>query len=411
MDTRTEQTVLSKARHRSAKPHASKKAAVIILATLVLAIIGAVLFYPDPIQAELTTVTQGPMQVTINNQGQVRAHDKYVVAAPVAARLERIELHEGDSIKKDQVLATLYAIPLDARQQQEVVARYEAAQALAREARLRAQRAQLDLRLASSERARIERLVKEKFVSPQAAEKAVSAESTSRAELNAARSREQAAIADVKAAEAALNSLPSAQGNARRPLRLTAPVNGYVLKVHEKSERTVAAGTPLITLGDPDKYEIVVDILSTDAVKVKPGNTMLLEGWGGSKTLRAKVRLVEPVAFTKISALGVEEQRVNVIADPIDPLGALGDGYRVEARIVIWSGDNVTKVAGSSLFRVGEKWHVFAVEGGRAQEWEVQIGQRNQEEAQIISGLQSGAKVIRYPSNEIEDGVRVKPRS
>jgi len=374
---------------------------------LIVAVAAWILFSPDPVKIELATVEQGPMQVSIDNQGQVRVHDKYTVAAPVAAELERVVLHDGDPVRKGQLVAILSPLPMDVRQRQEATARLEAAKALAREAGLRAQRAQADLQFAINERARVDRLVAEKFVAPQAADKARTAEKTSRAEWDASRSHERAAIADVKAAEAALFAAGMPGNDPRREVRLTSPVDGYVIKVNEKSERTVNAGTVLVTIGDPTKYELIVDVLSTDAVKIHPGDPMLLEGWGGGKTLRAKVRLVEPVAFTKVSALGVEEQRVNIIGDPVDPLGPLGDGYRIEARIVIWSSDHAVKVAASSLFRVGQAWHVFIADNGRAREIEVEVGQRNQEEAQILSGLTPGMRVIRYPSNQLKDGVRI----
>ncbi len=373
----------------------------------VLAALGWFLFSPDPVRTELSQVTEGPLQVTVNNQGQVRVHDKYIVAAPVAAELLRVDLHDGDPVKRGQVVATLNPLPMDARQRQEALARLDAAKALAREAALRTDRAYTDMQFATSERVRVEDLIKNNFISPQAAEKAFTAEKTSRAEWNAAKSRQQAAQADVRAAEAALLADGTTSGGRPRQLQLASPVDGYVLKVHERSERTVNAGAPLVTVGDPNRYEVVVDVLSTDAVKISPGDTMLLEGWGGGKVLQAKVRLVEPVAFTKVSALGVEEQRVNVIADPVDPLGPLGDGYRVEARIVIWAEDKVTKVAGSSLFRAGDEWHVFTVEDGRARERKVEVGQRNQDEAQILSGLAPGATVIRYPGNQITEGTRI----
>ncbi|MGV3655429.1 MAG: efflux RND transporter periplasmic adaptor subunit, partial [Noviherbaspirillum sp.] len=317
----------------------------------------------------------------------------------------------GDPVKQGQVIAILEPLPMDVRAIEEATARLQAAQARAIEAGQRTRRAQADLQFASNERARIDRLAREGFISPQAIDKASSAEAAARAEWNAARSGEQAASADAKAAEAALLSANLASNMKRSQLRLTTPVDGYILKIHEKSERTVSAGMPLATIGDPARYEIVVDVLSTDAVKVTRGDPMLLERWGGGKTLEARVRLVEPVAFTKISALGVEEQRVNVIVDPVDSLGALGDGYRVEARIVIWSGERVTKVPGSSVFRAGQAWHVFTVEGGRAREREVGVGQRNQDEVQILSGMEVGATVIRYPDNQIEDGARVRPIS
>ncbi|GAB3550410.1 efflux RND transporter periplasmic adaptor subunit [Noviherbaspirillum agri] len=422
MDTRTETTTprTSGATKPAASPSASSRRPksrrswiITALAVLAVILLGWFMFAPEPIRVELTEVTQGPLQVTVNNQGQVRLHDKYVVAAPVAAGLERITLRDGDPIRRGQLVAVLDPLPMDTRQRDEARARLDAAQALAREAALRTERAYTDLQFAINERARVERLIRNNFVSPQAAEKALTAEKTARAEWDAAKSRQQAALADVRAAEAALSTGLGSTGNndngTRRQIILTAPVDGYVLKINEKSERTVTAGTPLAIIGDPNRYEVVVDVLSSDAVKIQAGNIMLLEGWGGGKTLRAKVRLVEPVAFTKISPLGVEEQRVNVIADPVDPLGPLGDGYRIEAKIIIWAEDKVTKVAGSSLFRVGDAWHVFVVDNGRAREREVQVGQRNQDEAQILAGLNPGATVIRYPSNEISDGARVEP--
>lgn len=407
MDKRTDTPSTSSATAKARRSQAGRKWLMGAGTAAMLAALGWFLFSPDPVRTELSQATEGPLQVTVNNQGQVRVHDKYIVAAPVAAELLRVDLHDGDPVKRGQVVATLNPLPMDARQRQEALARLDAAKALAREAALRTDRAYTDMQFAISERVRVEDLIKNNFISPQAAEKAFTAEKTSRAEWNAAKSRQQAAQADVRAAEAALFADGTTSGGRPRQLQLASPVDGYVLKVHERSERTVNAGAPLVTVGDPNRYEVVVDVLSTDAVKINPGDTMLLEGWGGGKVLQAKVRLVEPVAFTKVSALGVEEQRVNVIADPVDPLGSLGDGYRVEARIVIWAEDKVTKVAGSSLFRVGDEWHVFTVEDGRARERKVEVGQRNQDEAQILSGLAPGATVIRYPGNQITEGTRI----
>lgn len=381
---------------------------VAVVAAMALAL-AWFLFVPDPVPVEVVQVTRGPMQVSINNQGQVRVHDKYIVAAPFAAELERIELHEGDPVRRNDVVATLNPLPMDTRQRQEAVARLDAARALAREAALQVRRADTDMQFATKERERIERLVADKFMSLQAIERAIMTEQSSRAALDAARSREQAAVADVRLAEAALLAAGrTAQAPGHR-VQLTSPIDGYILKIHEQSTRTVSAGTPLVAIADPANYEIVVDVLSSDAVKIRKGDLMLLEEWGGDKALRARVRLVEPVAFTKISALGVEEQRVNVIGSPVDPLGPLGDGYRIEARVVIWSGNDVLKVAGSSLFRVGDEWRVFVVADGRARERVVTIGQRNQNEAQILAGLSEGDTVIRYPNNQLHDDARVVP--
>ncbi len=378
-----------------------------ILAVAILLGVLWFLFAPSPVKVELAKVTQGPMQVSINNQGQIRAHDKYIVAAPVAAELERIALRDGDKVKKDQVLAVLHQLPLDARQQQEALARLDSVKALLQEASVRVQQTYTDMQLARKERIRIEGLVHSGFVSSQAMDKAVAAEKNSSDEWRAAQSRQQAAAADVRNASSALIAFQKAGHDGNQQISLTSPADGYALKVHETSARTVGAGTPLITIGDTGKYEAVVDVLSTDAVNIHPGNIMLIDGWGGATTLRARVRSVEPLAFTKISALGVEEQRVNVIADLVDAPGPLGDGYRIEARIIIWSAQDITKVPGSSLFRVGAAWHVFTVKNGRARQREVRTGQRNQDETQILSGLARDDIIIRYPGNQISEGVRV----
>ena len=194
---------------------------------------------------------------------------------------------------------------------------------------------------------------------------------------------------------------PISPGNAQ----ITA--SGRVLSVTQQSERTIAAGLPLMTIGDPSQMEAVVDVLSVDAVKIQPGMRMLLRDWGGDTPLEARVRLVEPVAFTKISALGIEEQRVNVIADPVGSRWPLGDGYRIQASIVLWQQDGVLKLPGSSVFRVGNEWRVFVAENKRAKERTVIIGQRNRDDVQIISGLREGEQVIQFPSRQVRDCARI----
>jgi multidrug efflux pump subunit AcrA (membrane-fusion protein) len=188
-----------------------------------------------------------------------------------------------------------------------------------------------------------------------------------------------------------------------------APLSGRVLRVLEESERVVAAGTPLVEVSNTSKVELVADVLSTDAVKLRPGTAVLVEGWGGYGPLRARVRLVEPSAFTKVSALGVEEQRVNVVADFVETFVPLGDGYRVEARFVIWEGEAL-KVPAGALFRQGDEWSVFRVEGGRAVCREVAAGQRNESEVEIKGGLSEGERVVLHPPNDLEDGARVEPQ-
>ena len=381
-----------------------------LLAAVAVALLLWWMFRPSPIETEISPVLSGPMQVTVDNQGQLRVHDRYVIAAPVAAELERIELHDGDRVRKGQRVALLRPLALDARQREEAQARLDAARALARAANLGVQRAASDQRLAASELARLEKLVAQGFMSPQAVDRARNADVTGRAELRGAKAREEAAQADVKAMQAAL---PAAAGGERRSVELVAAVDGQVLRIHEKSARMVVAGTPLVTIGDPSRFEVLVDVLSADAVKVRPGAEMRLEQWGGGKTLRARVRTVEPEAFTKVSALGIEEQRVNIIGDPIDPLNpidGLGDGYRADVRIVVWSTPNTIMVPASSLFRVGESWHLFAVEDGKARERKVGIGQRNATQAEVLDGVRAGEQVVRFPGNDLADGVRVVAR-
>jgi HlyD family secretion protein len=364
-------------------------------------------FAPEPVVVEMATATRGPLEVTVDQEGEVRVHDRYEVAAPVAGKLVRVNLHDGDAVKAGDVVAELEPSPLDARGRDEAIARVEVARASVREAEKRVEQAAAMLAQERSELTRVERLVAERFVSPEAADKARTAVRTGVAELEAASARVAAARSEEKVAQAALLALPSSDGKAGRVVKLTSPVTGRVLRVNQQSERTVPAGTPVMVIGDPSKLEIVADVLSSDAVKIKPGAMAWLEEWGGDKRLRATVRLVEPYAFTKVSALGIEEKRVNVVMDPVDPLGPLGDGYRVEARIVIWSATDVLKVPASAVFRSKDGWAVFTVEEGRARERPVDVRARSSLEAEIKSGIAVGATVIKYPTNEVAEGVRV----
>ena len=387
----------------------TRKFAYVALAAAAAAAVGYLLA-PAPVEVDVAPVAEGALMVTVDEDGETRAHDRFVVGAPVAGRVARIELHEGDPVKEGQVVAQIWPLPLSARERDEQLARISAAQALSREASEQVRRAQAEHDQATRERRRVDALVKEGFVSPQAAEQAKVLEVTSANALEAARYRARSAEAELRAARAALLAIGAPAG-AQAAVSLRSPVSGRVLRIPEKSERVVASGTPLLVLGDPARLEVVADVLSTDAVRVRPGMPVLLEGWGGERPLRAVVRVVEPYAFTKVSALGVEEQRVNVVADFVDPPGPLGDAYRVDARIVVWSADKVLKAPASALFRSGDGWAAFVVEGGRARRREVQVGERSARQAQILGGLKAGDLVIRYPSNEISDGIRVRARA
>ena len=381
----------------------------LLYAALGAASIGAIVwgFVPSPVPIEVTAVQRGQLQVTSDEDAETRAHDRYVVSAPVAGRISRIELHEGDAVRRSQVVVQLWPIPLSAREREEQLARIAAADALVLEAEERVRHAAADYEQAKRDRQRVDRLVQGGLIAPQVGEQSQVAETTSASELEAARFRARSARADAQAARAALLAVDGARG-APVMIPVRSPVEGTVLRIPDKSERVVAASAPLLTIGDPSRLEVVIDLLSNEAVKVKAGMPVLLEGWGGERPLRARVRIVEPLAFTKVSALGVEEQRVNVIADFVDPPGALGDAFRVEARVVLWSGENVLKVPVSALFRRGENWSVFVVEGGRARWREVEIGHRGALDVEIAKGLNAGEQVIRHPSNDIDEGRRVR---
>jgi len=361
------------------------------------------LFRPVPVPVEVASAARRALRVTVDEEGETRVRDRYVVASPVAGRVARIALRAGDAVRPGGVVARVFPAPLDPRTRDQAAARLESAE----DARRAADAAVLQARAAheqatrSLERAR--RLSVETSIAPAERERAELEETTRARELESADFRAQAAVHEVEMARVAL----SADGH---PIAIRSPVAGRVLRVPEPSERVVLAGTPLIEVGDAAKLEIVADLLSADAVQVRPGAAILIEGWGGSEALRGRLRIVEPSAFTKVSALGVEEQRVNVVGDFIDPAGSLGDRYRVEIRIIVWQKDSVLTVPTSALFRRGEAWSVFVVEQGRARQRDVVMGHRTPLDVEITGGVREGDVVIRYPSDRVAEGVRVASR-
>lgn len=385
----------------------------ILVVAAVMSVLGLVAFWllPQPLEVDASEIVAGPMQVTVDDQGETRSHDRFVLAAPVAGRLMRIELHDGDAVVENQLLAQIAPLPLSAREHDEISARIASAEALQREAEQRARHAEEDLGQARKEFERQQKLVKEGFIAPQAAEQAGNMVTTASIEADAARSRARAAAADVKVARSGLGAARTDGPGAGRLVQIRAPVAGRILRIQDPSERVVGAGSPLLTLGELDRLEVVVELLSSEAVKVKAGMPVLVEGWGGDKALRAKVRLVEPFAATKVSALGIEEKRTNVIADFVDAPGPLGDGFRITARIVTWQVDKALKVPSSALFSCKEGWCVFAIEDGRARRRSVEVGQRNPIDAEVLKGIAAGQIVIRYPGNQLQEGARVRVRS
>ncbi|MEW6187474.1 MAG: HlyD family efflux transporter periplasmic adaptor subunit, partial [Thermodesulfobacteriota bacterium] len=330
-------------------------------------------------------------------------------SAPVSGRLIRITLNEGDAVAVNQAVAFIKPLPLGKREAIELRARLQAAESISKEAEILIRQTQFNLERAKRERQRLEQLFKSGLTTRQEMDFARDGERLRGEELDAARMRAQAAAFEVKAVRSGLLSLEEGKGE-NITLAVPAPAAGRVLKVMEKSEHIVMAGTPLLMVGDPARLEVVIDLLTTEAVKVSPGQAVLLDKWGGEQPLQARVRIVEPWGFTKISALGVEEKRVNVIADFIDPPRSLGDGFRVEARIVLWKGEEVLKIPANALFRVGRKWAVFVYEKGRAKRREVEVGRQGAFEAEMVKGLKEGEEIILHPSNQIKDGLRIVGR-
>ncbi len=392
-----------------------------ILFALFLIVLAAAITFAlrkPAVPVDVGLVSRGAMMVTLDDLGETRVRDLYVVSAPVTGQLLRVPLKPGTLVAPHMtVLARIQPMepsPLDARA-------YSQAQADVRqlEDRLSADRSrvtELRAQLAFSERdfARVNSLAGRGFVPQASLDRARAARDRDRAALNMAIRAADATAHNLESANAALLvSGTAAKGSGA--VSVTSPVRGYVLRLPQESERTVVAGTPLVEIGDPKRLEMVTDLLSSDAVQVRAGAPVRIEEWGGERPLNGRVRLVEPYAFTKVSALGVEEQRVNVIIDFTEPLEAiqrLGHGYRGTVRIVTWSAPEVLKVPISALFRAGGQWSVFTVgRNSRARLRTVAIGHMNDEEAEVLGGLTAGEKVVVHPSNSVANGVSVKMRT
>ncbi len=392
---------------------------------LFLIVIGSIVgglvwsFWPQPVGVEVATVTRGSLRVTVDEDGKTRIKERYVVAAPLAGRLLRIDWDPGDSITRGQtVLATIEPLEpdlLDVRAVAQSEARVKAAQAALDRAQPLIERARSELEFAQSEVERHRKLAKTESASEREVEQAEMLYTSRMHDYTAAQRAQSIAQFELELARAALVRVrpddPATPDD--RQLRILAPISGQVLRLFQESATIVRAGEPLLEVGDPADLEIEVDVLSDDAVKIRPGYQAFLEQWGGERPLPATVRLVEPAGFLKVSALGVEEQRVNVIldlADPPEKRRELGDAFRVEARIVIWEQADVLQVPTGALFRRGDQWAVFAVRGERAELCPLEIGRRNSLAAQVLTGLREGDEVILHPSDKVRPGVLVQRR-
>jgi HlyD family secretion protein len=378
------------------------------------------LFWPRAVAVDFVTVARGPLEVSVSDEGETRVKDVYVVSAPVPGLMRRIALEAGDPVLAGEtVMARIEPSDpsfLDMRTAAEARAAVQAAEAAQRLAVATVLRAEAELDFAQAELARYRGLAERDTVSANDLDAAERRARTAAAALDEARAALRVRESELVQARARL----MAPGLARRRrgadcdcVDVYSPVSGSVLRVLQESEAVVASGTPLVEVGNPGELEIVVDLLSTDAVRVQPGQRVRIEAWGGAGDLAGSVRRVEPFGFTKVSALGIEEQRVNVIIDLTDPPDRwrrLGHGYRVEPRIVLAAAESALKVPRAALFRDGGQWAVFRRDGGRARLRHVELGLASGLEAEIAGGLAEGDEVVLQPGDRVSDGTRIRPR-
>lgn len=380
----------------------------------VLVAIGYWAFRPGAVPADFAEVTRGSLQVTVDEEGRTRVRDRFVVSAPLPGRMRRIELEPGDPVVADKTVVAQFQPSdpalLDVRTRAELEARVRAAESALGGARADRERVRAELTFAQSELKRLQQLLEEKVIARRELE---SAQQQAEALVRALQSADFGVQTAQHQLELARASLLQSRGSRAAAIPLYSPVDGVILRILQESEAVVPTGQPLLEVGNIRDLEIVSDLLSSAAVPVEAGQPVLIEQWGGDHALHGRVRLVEPSGFTKISALGVEEQRVNAIIDFVDRPGKrpnIGDGYRVEVRIVVSSRENVLKVPASSLFRHENDWAVYVVVNDRAVMRIVQIGERNGLEAEVTGGLSGGERIIVYPSDAVTEGVEVRAR-
>jgi len=376
-------------------------------------------FRQRPIVVEIASASRGPMQVTVDEEGRTRIRERYVVSSPLTGRLRRITLDPGDDVHRDEtVLAVIEPMDpelLDARALAEAEARVRAADAAIRRAGADLERARVAHEFAAQEHARTIAASERDAATVSELQEASTAARTTAEELRAAEFAKEIAEYELDVARSALLYATGGDDGERPQMLLHSPIDGAVLRVLQESVAVITPGAPLIEIGDPRDLEIVIDVLSTDAVQITPGDRVIIDHWGGNEPLEAVVRLVEPSAFTKISALGIEEQRVNVIADFVSSPGeriTLGDGFRVEANIVIWNASDVLQVPTSAAFRDRNgAWSVFVVANGIVFLRNIQIGGQNGSTTQVVAGLDADESVILHPGDQVEDGSRVSERT
>lgn len=366
------------------------------------------IFRPAPISVEISKVQHGDLEEMVEQEGKTRMHDHFVLAAEVAGRLRRIDLHAGDAVRAGETVAWIDPTPIEPRQRAVLEARLNAAISTQLQAHALAARAQAEYDQAAKDLARGKELYQHGIVSKDAFEKANTIETAALKQLHAAESASQAAAFQVEEVRSALLVYTD---RSDLPTPVITPVDGRVLRLFEPSEKIVSPGSPILEIGYTPRLEIVADFLTRDAVKIRPGMPARVTDWGGGSSLAARVRTIEPGAFTKISALGVEEQRVNVICDFTSDPQNLEDAYHLELQVILWKGHNVLLVPSSAVFRYGQEWATFVIEKGRAHRMPLRIGHQGEINWEVLSGLNIGDHVIVHPSAAVADGIRVHPIS
>ena len=383
---------------------------------LVLLLVNAL--RPQPVAVEVGTVKHGPLTVSVLEEGKTRIRHRYTISPPVAGYLNRIPLRAGERIEAGKtVLATIQPQPasfLDPRARAEAEARVKAAEATKMQRETQIERATAALDLANKELERARELRKSGAIAVRDWDTAENQVNILTRELHTAEFVLQVADFEMAQAKAALTQVQTPASDDSDPLKIVSPVDGFILNVFEESARMLPAGTPIMEVGDPTDMESEIELLSSDAVGVQPGASVSIEEWGGEKPLHGRVSIVEPGGYTKVSSLGVEEQRVKVRVDFIEPLPpgmTIGDRFRVEARIVTWHSEDVLQVPTGALFRRGGDWMTYVYDGGKARPTKVEVAHNNGTAAEVRSGLVEGQRVIVHPPDAITDGSAVKPRS
>ncbi|WP_258570793.1 efflux RND transporter periplasmic adaptor subunit [Flavimaribacter sediminis] len=374
-------------------------------------------FRERPVPVDAAMVERGYMEVTIVEEGVTRVKDVYAVSSPIAGHLDRTTLDEGEPVAAHStVIASIHPLEppfLDERTRAELRAAAEAARTAIALAEVEKKRAETAYNLAQSNYRRAEQLARSKTISTSQLEHSFSEMELQRAQVESSDATIRLRKAELDSALARLKqptNIQQVEDTESCCVHMTAPIDGVVLQILTRSEQAVTPGTRIAEIGDPANLEIVVDLLSSDAARIRPGASVRITDWGGEDAIEGTVRTVEPAAFTKISSLGIEEQRVNIIIDIDEVPASLGHGFRILAHLRVWEKDDVLTVPIAAIFRSGGSWSVFVIDDEKAKLEKVELGRMNDTVAQVLGGLEAGEMVVLYPSDVLEDGKLVEIR-